>query len=388
MKRALSVLALGCALATAVSQPAHSVEAEQQPFELVRSLRQLQDRAVQGDAAAHSQQRRLSAQIAEQMLAADPAVWSNPVNVRAAVIYALSGGEPRVLKFIFSRPSLPGVDAKLLNGALAYSEGRDADARELLAEIDSRKLEPNLGSHVALVQSVLLARKDATAAIARLEEARLLAPGTLVEEAALRRQAAAAADAGNMDAYNALASLYMRRFPNSVYAGGFRAQFAMEVAGDRYGHDPQQLAKLETMLSDLNRDVRRQAYLLIAHQAVIGGRVALARLAARQAVALTSEGSVEHTRSRIYEAAVLIVTQDYEAGLDVLKSIDRAKLEPQDAEFLDAAMAVADQVRQPPSQAGVPTDLAAIEDVSVPAAVARARAVIARVDMLLNEASK
>lgn len=388
MKRIAVILLLVCGLAAPLATVAGGQEADPQPYELVRSLRMIQDRAAQGDGSAHAQQRQLSAQIAEQLMAANPEAWTDPKNVRAAVMYALSGGEPRVLKTLFSRRSLPGVDEKLLNGALAYSEGRDADAAELLAAVDVRALEPNLGAHVALVQSALLAAKDAKKAIALLDVARLLAPGTLIEEAALRRQASVVAASGNMDAFNALVSHYMRRFPNSVYATGFREQFAAEVAGDWYGHAPEQLAKLETMLEGLDVATRRQSYMLIAHRAVIGGRVELARLAARHAVALAAEGSAEHTRSRIYEAAILIVTEDYDAGVATLDAIDRSKLEAGDAALLDAAIAVAREVRRPTQTADLTLASAPGQDVPVPKAVELARQVMARVDMLLNEASK
>lgn len=384
-KRCILVLAFGVAMA--LSTPI-AAEVGQQPYEMVRALRALQDRAAQGDGSAHAEQRRWNAQIAEHLIAADPSVWDDPKNVRAAVVYALSGGEPRVLKALFKRRKLPGVDEKLLNGALAYSEGRDTDARELLADVDVRALEPSLGAHVALVQSTLLAAKDPKRALALLDEARLLSPGTLIEEAALRRQASVVATTGDMTAYNTLASHYMRRFPNSIYAKGFREQFAMEVASERYGHAPEQLARLETTLARLDVTSRRHAYLHIAHHAVIGGRVELARLAARHAVALTSEGSVEHTRSRIYEAAILIVTDDHDTGLAVLTSVDRSKLDEGDAELLDAAMSVVAEVRRPLLDADVLAATAGIGDVPVPKAVELARKVIARVDMLLNEATK
>jgi chemotaxis protein MotC len=387
MRSAFRILLVACAAAAPMSAAAQGQDA-QQPFELIRSLRVLQDRAAQGDSAAYPRQRQLSAQIAEQMIAANPSVWDDPTNVRAVVMYVLSGGEPRVLKGLFGRRSLPGVDEKLLNGALAYSEGRDADAAELLGAVDVRTLERNLGAHVALAQAVLLVAKDPKKAIALLDDARLLSPGTLIEEAALRRQASVVAAAGDTSAYNTLASHYLRRFPNSVYATSFREQFAAEVASDRYGQAPEQLAKLEAMLDGLDVVSRRQSYLLIAHQAVTGGRVELARLAARHAVALTTEGSAEHTRSRIYEAAILIITQDHDMGLAVLQSIDRSTLADSDAELLDAAMAVAGEVRRPLLISEPPVAFAEGPETPLPKSVELARKVMARVDMLLNEVSK
>lgn len=361
-----------------------------QPFELVREMRTLQDETTQGNAEAHIQQRRLSAQIAQQLVSADPSVWSDPKNVRAAVIYTLSGGDPRVLKALFGVRSLPGVEERLLNGALAYGQGRTADAAELLAAIDARSLEPNLGAHVALVQSALLAAKDARKAIALLGDARLMAPGTLVEDAALRRQTFAVADTGDVDAFDALASHYMRRFAHSIYAGGFRDQFAVEVASERYGQSQERLAKLEAMLERLDVAVRRQCYLLIAHQAVIKGRVELARLVTRRAVALASADSIEAARAKVYEAAILIVTDDYDRGLEALRRIERSKLEERDAELADVAMAVASEVRRPaePGET-IPAADAGKNDGTTPAAdtlksVERAQQALARVDALLS----
>ena len=70
------------------------------------------------------------------------------------------------------------------------------------------------------------AEKEPAKALAYLDDARLLAPGTLIEEAAFRRQIALIASAGDGERYEMMVARYLRRFPNSVYAGNFRQQFA------------------------------------------------------------------------------------------------------------------------------------------------------------------
>ena len=49
-----------------------------------------------------------------------------------------------------------------------------------------------------------------------------LVPGTLVEEAALRREIFLAGQIDNADRFETLAIQYLRRFRHSIYAGNFR----------------------------------------------------------------------------------------------------------------------------------------------------------------------
>ena len=81
---------------------AHGDESAKQPYELVRGLNALQDESTRGNAEAHSRQRQLISQLAQQLVSADAEAWKDPKNVKAAVVYALSGGEPRVLKSLFA----------------------------------------------------------------------------------------------------------------------------------------------------------------------------------------------------------------------------------------------------------------------------------------------
>ena len=144
---AAPLLALAVALA-----PAHGQEAPRQPADLVRSLQTLQDEIARGSTDAHLSQRTLIAQIAEQLALAKPEAWKEPRNARAAVAFVLSGGDPRLLKTLSEPGMLPGMDEKLVQGVLAYGEGRNAEAADLLIRISARSLDPSLAGHLALVR--------------------------------------------------------------------------------------------------------------------------------------------------------------------------------------------------------------------------------------------
>jgi chemotaxis protein MotC len=384
-------------LACLLPGPVRCEEAGSAPFQLVRSLRATQDQIAQGDAAAHAGQRKHLADIAAQLVNANAKAWNDPKNARAAVIYVLSGGDPGVLRGLRDLGALQGVDENTVKGALAYGEGRNAEAEALLG-IDARSLDPTIGGHIALVQSVLTTKKDANKALAFLDEARLLSPGTLVEEAALRRQTFLVAATGALDKFEMLSRRYLRRFGSSVYANSFRRQFAAEVANQKYDSDPERLARLEVVLGSLSSADQRDIYLTIAEEGIARGKVELTRLAARDASRLTEDGSVERSRARLYEGAALIVTEQFEKGFAALKRIDRTRLGPADAELLDAAASLASEVRrwpEPSDTVGSLQDLekraTQVDRASVLATsnvIKAAEKAMAHVDQLLNGASK
>ena len=347
MHRILFLPGIAMATGLLLVAPVIGEEAGSQPFELVRSLRAVQDRIAHGDSAAHEGQRQLLAEIGAKLMRADAAAWKDPRNARAAVLYVLSGGDPSVLGRLSASGSLPGVDETLVKGVLGYSEGRSADA-EMLLSIDPRRLDLTIAGHVALVQSELVMPKDAGKALSLLDEARLRAPGTLVEEAGLRRQAFLLLAAGNRDGFEAVSSRYLRRFGNSVYAPSFRMQFAMEVVGEKYAADTARLKRLEAMLADVSPADRRDLYLSIAAEGIVRGKVEAARVAGGHASRLADDGTAARVRAELYRGAALVVTDEHESGLAALKGVDRGRLEGSDAELLDAALLLARHLRKWP----------------------------------------
>ena len=212
----------------------------------------IQDQVVLGNADAQIKLPKLIGQIAERLLAADPAVWRDAKNARAAVIYTLSGGQPRVIRKILELGTSPERETNLMKGALAYVERREAKAKQILLPIDAKTLAATVGGHIAMIQSALVSREDPAKAMRLLDQARLLTPGTLVEEAALRREIFLAGEIADLEQFSSLSSQYIRRFPNSVYADNFRRRFSDAITNFGLKSEASQFAKLEILLSELS----------------------------------------------------------------------------------------------------------------------------------------
>jgi len=341
---------LACALTLTVSAGAE--EAAISPVQLVNNLQNAQGEVAQGDAAAYAAQAKLLREISEAFSAAKPEVWQQSRNARAAVIYLLSGGQPRVVTRLLEGGNIPKDDENLMRGALAYELGHEAEARQLLGAIDPKSLELTLAGQVAFVQSMLLTTIDAKKAVGLLDLARLLSPGGLVEEAALRREIALVGDiARDPEKFMALAAQYMNRYPKSPYAGNFLKGFTAALLRLRLAEDVANFPKFDSMTANLGRDDRRSLFLTIARAALVSGKIAMADVAAGKALTLAAADSADAARGRLYQAAGRALTDQYESAVAELQAIDPKKLSKRDAALLAAARTVALRVRETTSAA-------------------------------------
>jgi chemotaxis protein MotC len=389
VRRALTLTGAMIASVLGAVGAAHGQDSKGEPFELVRSLQSLQDQVVRGNTRAHAAQRVLLARIAEQFDILNGEGWKDPKNARAAVVFVLSGGSTRALQKLIQSGTSTVLNEKLIKGTLAYGEGRHDAAAELLAGIEARALDPGMAGLVAYVQGELAAKKEPAKALVYFDDARLLSPGTIVEEAALRRQIALLAAAGSADRYEALATQYLRRFPNSVYAGGFRQQFALAIAGRADAAEPGRLAHLDGMLGGVAQSDRRELYLMIAKEAVAKANMKMAKFAAAHAEPLAEAASADRERARLYQGAALIVTEEFDRGVEVLSAVERSKLAETDAALLDAALSIAGQVRRMPDTPNAEPPAAASGAGEVTGqALAQARKAIAQVDEILSGTDK
>ncbi len=329
--------------------PPAQARATEEPFELVRSLRVLQDRIASSGNDALLAHRQAMPAISAQLAAVEPERWREPRNARAAVLYILSGGEPRILEALRDPGRMPEPAGKLLRGALAYAEGRDREAGALLADVDARSLDPGIAGAIALVQGALAANAaDAKKAIALLDDARLLSPGTLVEETALRRQMLLLPAAGRWDRLAPLLGRYIRRFRKSSFASSFWRQLAAEIAGREPAGGSDRLARLEAALEGLEVEERRDLHLSMAREGIARGKVELTRFAVEIAMRAADRGSAAAQRAQVYDAAALIITGEVDRGLSLLDAVEREKLTAPDAGLLDAARSAARQIRRLP----------------------------------------
>ena len=375
----------------APAEPVAKKDEAEQPYMLIRTLESVQDKIASGSHDAHIYQRELIAEIANKLPRVTDEEWKQPRNSRGAIIYALSGGDPNVLAKLLSLSPIPCIDDNLVKGLLDYSQGRNPEALALLSKIDARTLDPRAGGHLALAQAMLVANDDPKRAIAYLDMARLLAPGTLVEEAALRREAVVAAVAADLDKFKLLTSQYLRRYHKSLYAGDFIRRFAVSVTTGKYAASPALFQDLAEMLDTLGKDQQKLAYAAIAEAGIVRGHVQLTLLAAKKLADQAKDDPKRALQARLYESAVLLVTDDYDRAAAQLKTIDRAELGPRDQPLLDAALTVAGRMRAPPQAAALdaPPPVSAeqgkdAELSQLPDVVGKANKAIGKVDELLD----
>ena len=374
-----SVAWLGCPLA------ATAAEEVRPPYLLIRKLQVLQEQIAHGSTAAQFAQAQLMATLPGQFLSADPGVWRDPRNARAAVMYLFSGGRPTVIRTVLSRSAMPRDIDPLLKGALAYAEGQDQIARDLLQPIDPRSLPSALGGHLALVEATLLSQADKTKASKLLDLARLLVPGTLVEEAALRRQILLDTDPAVLSSFVFLSRQYLHRFRTSIYAENFKRNFAETAVKLGAAGDVAQLGMLDAVITELPADEQRALYLSVARAAMVQGRTDAARFAAERAVAIAKDSTRDHERAQLYIDAASIVSTDVARGVAALEAADRSRLSPADADLRDAALAVAHSVTVPVPDAADGLTAPNAEDASTLGLVDQAQKAIATGDRLLED---
>ena len=323
------------------------------PYKSIRVLRRLQEQVAHGSTAAHTAQPALLASMASSYLDADPMVWRDARNARAAIIYLFSGGKPAVVRTILSRSTMPREIDRLLKGALAYAEGQDQIARDLLEPIDPRSVPAVVGGPLALVDATLFAGSDRKKAARFLDIARLLVPGTLVEEAALRRQITLETDPAALAKFVALSRQYLHRFQSSIYAQNFKQHLAAAAVRIGAQGDVALIGRLDPVMEELPTEEQRALFLGIARAAITQGHTEAARYSAERAATIATDSARDSVRAQLYLDAAAIVSSDVVKGIAALEAADGAVLSPEDADLRDAALAVARAVQAP---VAVPTD--------------------------------
>src|SRR6478752_2200237 len=94
---------LSLMLGLALTAPAVAVADEQEdlaPYKMLRSLQFVQDSVVLGDHSAAEMQRFMLGTIDQRLRSVDASVFDDDRNVDAALIYAMSGGNPQTLEYL------------------------------------------------------------------------------------------------------------------------------------------------------------------------------------------------------------------------------------------------------------------------------------------------
>jgi chemotaxis protein MotC len=314
----------------------------------IRTLESMQDATAVGDHVAADLQSKLVIQIEADLNNAKPGDLQDERNLKAIAVYLFSGGSPDVAERRLTSLRIDPEIKTLLDGALAYARGDKASANKFLREIDPADLPPNLGGRVALVKAILISNEDMATALKSLSAARILMPGTLVEEAALRRCISFAGKLPDIEHLEHCASQYIRRFPKSVYWQEFEDSFIMGLIEVDYAVSGGTLLALNTILDDLSAADHRRLLLAISKASIGRGKFKLTMECAAKALEIPQADRSEMARSDLYLGAVMIVQKEFEAGKAKLEAIDKSLLDQSDKALFDKALELTIQIVRRP----------------------------------------
>ena len=354
------------------------------PFDIIRSLQFLQDQVARGNDRAIRVQALLLRRFGPVFLSSGAEVWADPRNRRAAVLFVLSGGPPAVLKGLMDAGVLPEEQRSLFEGALAYVENDLARARDLLSAVDLDSVEPGLAGHIHLVLGQIMQNEDVPGAVVHLDRARLLAPGGLIEEAALRLEIMLVDGLGDHAQSDRLARQYFDRYSRSSYSANFEARFAAIFSDRAQGDADQTIATMDDVIAGLPDDRRRGLYLSVGRRALVEGRLAFAHLSAGRALAIGGLSPDDEERARLYDIASSLAARPVDEARAALASLARERLHVEDLRLLDAADEVLAAINLPP------TTLAAADDEPLAASpvVDRAERILSEISSDLGSASR
>lgn len=339
----LSGAALIALLAAGVPGEARASEAPAlEPYQMVRCLQLLQDRIASGDQASLPMQRRLLELTDERMRTANPAAFKDAKNFRALLIYAMSGGNPLTIEQVISRLTLEEADRALAQGVIDYLRGKPKGTIEALDAIDPLSQSSELSAFLALVKGSVSIADEPQKAVVLFDQARLLSPGTLVEEAALRRSVALAPRLDDGARFLRGSIQYVRAYLRSPYASQFADAFVAGVVALNASINLDAVAEITAMM---DAEQEKVIYLRIARRAAIDGLTELSAFASHKAE--ESRGGNDNDgdpRAQLYSGLSAVTSGAPIDLLSKLGGIDREKLSKGDRALLDAVEAVATEM--------------------------------------------
>ena len=307
------------------------------PFsDMMLDVQRLQARMAKGDKKAYADSRARMRAIGEAIASAEPEAFKVKAEREAVIVYLLSGGQPRDIAKIVERNAFPAPERDLLRGAAGYTGGREADAEALLA-YDPKAQSLRLASQLSYAQSVLLTSKNAEKALQLLDLARLLAPGTLIEEAALRREILLVGDLRDPGRVAFLARQYVERFGGSLYAADFVRTLAATAIRFDLCATLADLAKFSALLALTSPEQTRAFLLTVSRASLLRGRFDVAATAAEDGLTSAAAGSPDSARARLYALLSRFPGMAAETAKSAFASFAPDELSPADRDLLAAA---------------------------------------------------
>ncbi len=322
-----------------------------EPYKMIRSLQFVQDSVVAGDHSAGEMQRFMLGKIDQRLRTVDPSVYDDDRNVDAALMYVMSGGNPQTLEYLIAHDVNGYFDNRVTDVLRKYLSGKGLLVAKTLEETAKEYEGKKIGPYLSLIGGNVMIASKPVDALAMYDTARLNAPGTIIEEAALRRSVAICVETNQIDKGLAYSQRYVRRFLHSPYASQFADLFVKLIVNHDHDVNPQTVVDI---LSFMDAPRQREVYLRVARAAAIAGKPDLARMAAQRVQSL-GEGTDNPfgPLADFYNGMANVPTDDVDQAAKYIANMSGASLSPQDQALQAAARSVAEQILRAPDPASL-----------------------------------
>ena len=311
----------------------------------VRDYLRRGDAALVGHPAAVQERQELGRKISESFAAEPQSTWQIRENAADLLKFVLFGGPASVLGSAVAQGAIPKEYETTARGVIAFSN-RDLDlARKYLIETAPDLLPHDVEEPLALVRGTLLAPVQPEKAMLHFRRVQLVAPGTALEEAALRQHVLVLVRNKNVSEGIAKLATYLRRFPASIYW----LQFAGTVATGLVRADDLRIADLlsgsQELILAASKDRYHQFLLEVSKRLIVAGSfekaAELSAYVGGNSDPLSRVGQIAYLYKNVCDA----VTASSELALKNLRAVELSRYSKEEQDLVRAGIAIATEVQ-------------------------------------------
>lgn len=311
---------------------------------VVRDFLRVGDAALSGTTADLDRRSQVMRDVSEQFRREPKETWHQIGNAAELLRFVLFGGSAAVLKRAVEDDSFPKEFVNSARGIIAFSERNLELAKAHLLDTEPVLLPQYVEEPLALVRGTLLATKNSNAAISYFRRVQLAAPGTALEEAALRQNVLALIRNRQISDSITMMTVYLRRFPGTIYWRQFSGVAAAGLAAELRDEVPDLLAKTQSV-STVALQRYREFLLEISKCLLMEGQFDKAFAIADFLVRELEPTSEMWRRADLYRNLSEAAQPNSEAALGRLLVLDRARYSSQEQKLIEAGIAIASAVK-------------------------------------------
>ena len=185
-----------------------------------------------------------------------------------------------------------------------------------------------------------------------LTMARILSPGTLIEEAAIRRQIRILGLTKNYDELKVLGSIYMRRFGKSHFLNDFVKSYTFALVHMKNEVENEILDDLKKLENNINKQQLMDILPYVARSSLILGKTKLAYWSASKFLKNNPVPNQLHSRVKLYLAAAGIIdSKQRKQSLMQLSDVKIELLNTNDKKLHNAVKKLSQNLMQEPMSA-------------------------------------